>query len=562
LTEGLIELKIPENAGAVLAVSLDNHLKTIKKSDFSLDDYPKLKEHFPRDRVRFTQRAKSLETQVQPGQIIAEKYRIERILGQGGMGVVAAAWHLELEQLVAVKFLLPELASTTDAEQRFRREARAAVKIRSEHVARVMDVGKLEDGTPYMVMEYLEGSDLSELMRTGYQLPLEEVVEIILQAAEAIAEAHSVGIVHRDLKPANLFVTARADGSRCVKVLDFGISKTRGQGGMAEMSLTRTTALIGSPLYMSPEQMDSPKNVDERTDIWSLGVIIYEFLAGRPPFVAETIPRLCAAMMHETPPSLTEFRPDIDQGLNDIVMRCLSKTREERWQTVADLAEALIPYGTPQSMYSAERAMRVLGSQPRSMVGSAQSFPGRVSMVGRSEVISIIGASSSGVGHTSENSSSQARPQGPHAPARTVASWGTTGEEEKPRGNSKRLMGVALIGAAASVIVVGLLLLAFRSPTVAANQQNAGQPPKAEQPTATSNKVTVQPTNLPTPPPPAATAKVTPVDSVTTPETKPSATSKPEVKAKPPVAQPHHVYHYPPKTTKTANPTDGFGGRQ
>src|SRR3954465_531507 len=166
-----------------------------------------------------------MSNEVHEGQILAGKFRIERVLGQGGMGVVVAATHLQLDQRVALKFLLPEALSNPEAVERFAREARAAVKIKSEHVARVADVGTLESGAPYMVMEYLEGSDLATWLQQRGKLPVEQAIEFVLQACEAIAEAHALGIVHRDLKPANLFVIQRADGVLAVKVLDFGISK-------------------------------------------------------------------------------------------------------------------------------------------------------------------------------------------------------------------------------------------------------------------------------------------------------------------------------------------------
>jgi len=204
------------------------------------------------------------------GDLLAGKYRIDRVLGQGGMGLVLAAFHLELEQPVAVKVLHPELAERGDAAAPFRREARAAAKIKSEHVVRVLDVGTLDGGGAYMVMEYLEGNDLSEEMQRRGQLPVYETLDFMLQACEAVSEAHIAGIIHRDLKPANLFLSRRPDCSRVAKVLDFGISKSVVPGSTSDPSLTITSTIMGSPLYMSPEQMRSAKHVDARTDIWSL----------------------------------------------------------------------------------------------------------------------------------------------------------------------------------------------------------------------------------------------------------------------------------------------------
>jgi tRNA A-37 threonylcarbamoyl transferase component Bud32 len=299
---------------------------------------------------------------VRAGDILAGKYRIDRVLGVGGMGVVVAAHHLQLDERVAIKFLLPEMLAQQDAVMRFSREARAAVKIKSEHVARVTDVGTLETGAPYMVMEYLEGADLAELVRRG-PLPLTQAVDFVLQACEAIAEAHALGIVHRDLKPANLFLATLPGGVQSVKVLDFGISKLTGlsaSGG--QDSATRTKALMGSPLYMSPEQMESSKDVDVRSDLWALGIIVYELIAGVSPFVADTMPELILRIMSSAPPSLRERRADVPAGLDAAILRCLVKDRAQRWQSVGDLAAALAPFGTRKARLSAERIAQVMGT--------------------------------------------------------------------------------------------------------------------------------------------------------------------------------------------------------
>jgi serine/threonine protein kinase len=302
------------------------------------------------------------ESPVSEGQILAGKYRVEKVLGSGGMGVVVAAWHLELEQRVAVKFLHPLAMERPDTAERFRREARSAAKIRSEHVARVIDVGIMEGGLPYMVMEHLEGHDLSQEMDQVGLLAISDSIDFLLQALEALAEAHAAGIVHRDLKPANLFLALRPDGSRIVKVLDFGISKSLFGTSVAEMSLTRTAALIGSPLYMSPEQMRSAKDVDTRTDIWSLGVMLYELLTGRPPYTGDSIPALCASLLNDQPISMQQLRAEIAPALEEAVMRCLAKDREQRFATVSELARALLPFGSSTSQVHVDRASRVQGA--------------------------------------------------------------------------------------------------------------------------------------------------------------------------------------------------------
>jgi serine/threonine-protein kinase len=321
-----------------------------------------------------------MSSEVHEGQILAGKFRIERVLGRGGMGVVVAATHLQLDERVALKFLLPDALSNPEAVERFAREARAAVKIKSEHVARVSDVGTLESGSPYMVMEYLEGQDLAAWVRAAGAMTAPEAIEFLLQACEAIAEAHALGIVHRDLKPANLFVTRRADGSPCIKVLDFGISKVTLPGAGPDLGMTKTTSIMGSPLYMSPEQMSSTRNVDMRTDIWALGVILYETLTGRVPFDAETMPQLCGMILQDPPRPLRDLRPDVSEALQAVVFHCLEKKRENRFSNVADLAFALAPFGAPAAGRSAERIARVLGAagitrSPELIVSASSARP-------------------------------------------------------------------------------------------------------------------------------------------------------------------------------------------
>jgi eukaryotic-like serine/threonine-protein kinase len=298
-------------------------------------------------------------TGVKEGDVLAGKYRIDKVLGVGGMGVVVAAHHVQLDERVAIKFMLLQALLNRDAVGRFAREARAAVKIKSEHVCRVSDVGTLENGAPYMVMEYLEGIDLAAWLQQRGALPVEQAVDFLLQASEAIAEAHSLGIIHRDLKPANLFVIRRPDGVLSIKVLDFGISKTTGVGGSGS-DMTQTSTIMGSPLYMSPEQMQSSKDVDPRADLWSLGVILYELLAGQLPFAAETMPELVLKVVSAPPTPLRQHRPDVPPELELIVGHCLEKDRNRRYGSVGDLAASLLPFGSRRARISVERISGIL----------------------------------------------------------------------------------------------------------------------------------------------------------------------------------------------------------
>jgi eukaryotic-like serine/threonine-protein kinase len=285
------------------------------------------------------------DSPVQPGDMVAGKYRVDSVIAVGGMGMVVEAEHLQLGQKVAIKVLLPtELAQEPHAAARFLREARAAARIGSDHVVRIYDVDTLPDGLPYMVMERLYGSDLRALLRSRGPLPIEDVIHYVTEACDAVGEAHRMGIVHRDLKPSNLFLTAKHGGREIVKVLDFGISKAAHHAPL-EATLTTSRTLIGSPLYMSPEQIRDPKSVDARSDIWSLGIILHQLLTGKPAFTADSLPAVCAAIAADPPASTRQRRHDVPEPLERVILRCLEKNPDARYSTVDELCEALSPFG-------------------------------------------------------------------------------------------------------------------------------------------------------------------------------------------------------------------------
>lgn len=301
-------------------------------------------------------------TTMEPGSVIAGKFRIERVLGEGGMGIVLAAHHLHLGRLVAIKVLKPEALAHKDIVARFANEARSASRIQSEHVARVLDVGAFDSGEPYMVMEYLEGCDLSKYVRQRGPLAVGEAIDYLLQACEALAEAHVAGIVHRDLKPANLYLTRRADGSNCVKVLDFGISKAAlSPDQAAPQNMTQTSSVLGTPGYMAPEQLRSSKHVDARTDIWALGVILHELLTGRLAFQGSTVPEVYTSILAGAPESLRSVRPDAPPQVEAIIFKCLEKDANRRFANVGEFGVALAPFASPAGRTSAERIGRITG---------------------------------------------------------------------------------------------------------------------------------------------------------------------------------------------------------
>ncbi len=454
---------------------------------------------------------------VQEGEILARKYRVERVLGQGGMGVVVAARHVELDELVALKFLLPEALSEPEAVARFLKEARAAVRIKSEHVARVHDVGQLDTGAPYIVMEYLEGSDLGALVKKRVALAVEDVIDYVLQACEAIANAHQLGIVHRDLKPSNLMLVSRSDGSQCIKVLDFGISKVSSLGGReSSMNMTKTAAVLGSPLYMSPEQMMSAKDVDPRTDIWAIGTILYELLTGSPPFMADTLPALGVLIATTQPTPIRSLRPEVPAGVEAVAACCLQKNREQRYPNVAALAQALAPFAPERSFVSIERASRILNVPG----GPASRFE-------RTPPKSATIAATSGGGQFTVG------PEGPSSSG-PVLPWRQTATASNfagthPGGGSRRKLltaaGVAVFVAAASI---SALLMFGHDP--AAPQAAAAPPRSVALPPVTPPPVTPPAVTTPAPTPPVALAPPSPMES-----------TPPEAPAPPTPA--HHAAH-------------------
>jgi eukaryotic-like serine/threonine-protein kinase len=469
-----------------------------------------------------------VETGVREGDILAGKYRIDKILGAGGMGVVVAAHHIRLDEKVAIKFLLPEALGSGEALARFEREARAAVKIKSEHVARVIDVGTLETGAPYIVMEYLEGGDLAAWVHQKGALPIEQAVEFVLQACEAIAEAHGLGIVHRDLKPANLFIIRRPDGGLSAKVLDFGISKvTRTAQSVSDAAMTKTRAVMGSPLYMSPEQLQSAREVDARADIWALGVILFELVTGKVPFMGETFPDLCVKIATHPPPPLRSIRPDAPEALEAAILKCLEKDRTRRYRNVAQLAVALAPFGPKRARISVERISGII--QAAGLSDSALALP---------------------------PSSEPAEP----AAGGTVGAWGNTARPW--RKSSKVVFGI--VGAVVAAIAVAVVLRARPS-----------EPASAAQPAEVlPNVVKVEPPAPVAPPPvaepiasaaPSALAEPAPAASQVVPVTvrpavapKKSGASKPAAAAAPAPPPPAPA---PAAPSPAPAPTKKWGGR-
>lgn len=295
------------------------------------------------------------------GELLGGRYKIERWLGGGGMASVYRALHTGLGQPVAVKVVSPLVRELPGVVPRFMREARAATRLKSEHVVRVFDVGISEGGSPYFVMEMLEGKDLAGMLEEGFQPTVEEAIDCTLQACEALAEVHGLGIVHRDLKPANIFITRGPDGLACVKLIDFGISRVDSPLSPEDtVALTNPEVVMGSPRYMPPEQMESASTADARSDIWGLGAILYELLTGTAPFAGDSLLDIYAAAMRAPPPAPSTCRRGIPTQLDDVVLKCLRIDPADRHGDVAELAAALAPFGDDNAAARADAIARVL----------------------------------------------------------------------------------------------------------------------------------------------------------------------------------------------------------
>lgn len=281
------------------------------------------------------------------GDLVQGRYRVLHELGRGGMGIVVGARDERLQREVALKVVLPKMMGSAEAIERFINEARSLAQVDSRHVVRVMDCGTINEpaasaGLPFMVLELLRGEDLFSIVARAGTLPVAQVVRLGLDACAGLAAAHSRGIVHRDLKPENLFLAVESDGTQCLKILDFGIARSH-----AQRRLTRGKLGVGSPGYMSPEQVEGSGSVDCRSDVWGLGVVLYELLANRPAFAAEEPRQLCLQILTTDATPLSELRSDLPLGLVQVVERCLQRDPARRFANVAELAEALAPLAEP-----------------------------------------------------------------------------------------------------------------------------------------------------------------------------------------------------------------------
>jgi serine/threonine protein kinase len=302
------------------------------------------------------------EEDVPEGTLLAGRYRAEKVLGVGGMGVVVRVRRLQDATLHAFKLLRPSVARDETATARFLREAAAAKRITSPHVVTISDVGTLDSGVPFFVMEYLDGVTLERRLAERNRLPVTVACDLALQVCVGLAAAHKTGVVHRDIKPANLFLCRGAEGgAERLKIVDFGVSKLVEPEAEDGPRLTRTKTALGSPLYMSPEQMRSARSADARTDIWSLGAVLYRAVAGCLPFDAKSLPRLCVQVLEADFVPVRERSPELPSGLATAIERCLRAERDQRFGDVAELAAAIAPFAGSEGAARAEACRAILG---------------------------------------------------------------------------------------------------------------------------------------------------------------------------------------------------------
>jgi serine/threonine-protein kinase len=438
-----------------------------------------------------------LESILPPGTVLCGKYEIVRMLGRGGMGVVAQARHLRMDRDVALKILLPAFREQPEVVARFEREARAASQLANPHVTRVLDVDTLPDGSPFMVMELLRGRDLGQILAAQGKLPYRAAVGYVLEACAGMVDAHRAGIVHRDLKPNNLFIDTQ--GARPVlKILDFGISKILGD---VNASMTQTSTTFGTPLYMSPEQVRSMKHVDGRTDIWSLGVVLYELLAGEPPFQAPSATAILAAIIADDPVPISTHRPDLPPALADAVMRALQKNVNARFRDVESFAAAIAPFGP----------------------GDGVASPASLSAIDAS-------AGASGVGLTSEQGVALRTAERPEAPPTT---------SQAGAGGARPFASIAIGMGIAVVLGTVLLVTALKKrPSTAAIAETAVKPAPS----------VIAPSSAPV----VAPAETAPLASATATAT---ATATAAIPAPPKTAAPVAAPTAAPAATPSVKPT-------
>jgi serine/threonine protein kinase len=467
------------------------------------------------------------------GSILDDKYRIVRELGTGGMGAVYEGENLRIRRRVAIKLLHASVSSQAEAVKRFEREAEAAARIGSDHICDVIDLGLLPDGTRYMVMEYLDGETLgARIKRSGRMGPLMSI-PIMIQVLDALGAAHAAGIIHRDLKPDNIFILPQKNGiNDFVKILDFGVSKFTMNS--EEMNMTRAGAVVGTPYYMSPEQARGTSAVDARSDVYALGVLLYQASTGQVPFQAQTFNELLFKIVLEPAPPPQQYAPDLDPEFAAIIQKAMAREPAQRYQSCAEFRDALVTWMSTRvgyvAMPSANPGARPVTVPPGGGLLRPPTPSGQmVSPLHQSQppwaVVSGAGTPPPGALGTSGTQ-----------PPQTANAWGNASGVGQPARPSRSGLAVGVITAVAIALVGGGGLALFfmkakpgPAPVAATQPTQAADPTAATPPTPPPATATAAPTAEPTADPLAAASAPTGTDP-----TAPTAPTGPTSAAPPP----------------------------
>ncbi len=421
------------------------------------------------------------------------KYEIVRVLGRGGMGTVYEALNTSIGKRVAMKFVDASLSRNKDAVARFQREAQAASAVESSHIVEIFDAGASDDELPYIVMELLRGEDLGHRIRRCGRLELAEALPVVAQILRGLHRAHEAGIVHRDLKPDNIFLVDRDDATDFVKILDFGISKVRRTGGVPDQTITRQGTVLGTPFYMSPEQAQAQPDVDGRTDLWSLGAILFECLTGRPPHEGQAYEQVIVNICTKDAPDVRLHNPGVPEPVARVIARALTRDRDARFATAREMLDAL---GAASGGLLPSRSLRSSGE------GGANATPG----VESKTPIRVSPRTPSGLEPTME-----ARGGGP-----SRVGWSTSNGASGGRDRKLVLVGAALV---AVLLAVSGLVYVRRGASV------ASAPPPPPAPQLDAHPVEAPPAETPAAAVPVVMPAETQVATTPAPEPAPTATA-------------------------------------
>jgi serine/threonine-protein kinase len=512
--------------------------------------------------------------QINPGTVIDGKYRITRLLGTGGMGAVYEGENVRIRRKVAIKMLHLSVSTQADVVKRFEREAQASALVGSEHICEVLDLGVLADGTRYMVMEYLDGETLSGRIKHHGRLMPYQSIPLLLQILEALGAAHAAGIIHRDLKPDNVFILPQRSGMKdFIKILDFGVSKFAQTGG-EEMNVTRAGAVVGTPYYMSPEQAKGSSAIDARTDVYAIGVLLYQATTGQVPYQAETFNELLFKIVLEVAPPPQTYVPDIDPEFAGIILRAMAREPELRFQSCAEFAAALqsfhasrssaipaAPAAPPPARAPATQVLDLANMPPLPAMApqhialnhpTGASWPGNPPMIDPTMPMQSSPIHSTGPTWAQASGAGAAQAPTPGSPSATSASWGNASTATAPRSRTPMILGAIGVVVVFAGLAIALVVATGKPKAGAASSGGAetAAPTTTAAPTAIPTAIesaapTASASAAPSSAPTAAPIVVPTTKATVTPPTTAKSSKPPVVKAPGPTLAPR-----PGKPTK------------